>query len=91
MNKNDSHKIALKINSLPGKYRNIGPLILIFPGEILFNLEELSLGKTLGDPIPFINFFNDVFGEKAGLTNILFSPDLLNNLDGLIFILFPIA
>lgn len=60
--------------NLPGRYKNIGPLMLIFPFEILFIKGLLHAGSTVGDQIPLIDFSRDKFGMKVGDTNILFNP-----------------
>jgi hypothetical protein len=67
----------------------MGPFILILPCEILFRSGDRETGKTLGDTNPFNDFSSDRFGVNAGLTNILFSFDLSNMCEGLIFGLFP--
>ena len=66
----------------------MGPFKLIFPLGTLLNIDDLSAGKTLGDPSPLIHFSNEIFGENAGLTNSLLTPDRLNSREGLIFGLF---
>ena len=67
----------------------MGPFILILPCEIWFRSGDRVAGKTLGDINPFKDFSSDRFGVNPGLINILFSFDLSNMCDGLIFGLFP--
>jgi hypothetical protein len=64
--------------NLPGRYKNIGPFILIFPFEILFIKGLLLAGSTVGDQIPLIDLSKEIFGMKVGDTNSLFNPDLSN-------------
>lgn len=73
---------------LPGKYKNIGPFMQIFPFEIFSRSGERFEGSTLGDPTPFIDFSRERFGMKLGLTKTLFIPLLSKICDGLIFGLF---
>lgn len=73
---------------LPGRQRNTGPLILIFPLEFLLICEKLFKGKILGDPVLFIKFSNDIIGDKAGPTMILLCPDLFKRREGFILIIF---
>lgn len=46
--------------------------MLIFPCEILFSWDPFPALRTLGDPMPLMYLFNDVFGLNKGLIKILF-------------------
>lgn len=56
----------------------MGPLILIFPWEILLSSGDRLAGSTLGECSPLIDLSSDRFGMKWGVMKILFQPDLSN-------------
>ena len=74
--------------NLPGRYKKIGPFMLIFPLLIWSSKWDRFTGSTLGDPNPFIDFSKERLGMNVGLTNTLFTPLLSKIWDGLILALF---